>query len=60
MNKVFYIQYNVGRARYVVNYHNGIDAHKDGSPFFGIKIFNNKPLLNKCVTNLKAEGYEQQ
>ena len=27
--KTFNLMYNVGKAKYVVNYHNGIKKHKD-------------------------------
>lgn len=32
---------NVGMAKYVVNYHDGEKKHKDGSPFYDIKILEN-------------------
>ena len=40
--KTFNLMYNVGKAKYVVNYHNGIKKHKDDSPFYDIGIFKNK------------------
>ena len=40
--KNFYIRYNIGKSKYVVNYHNGERLHSDGSPFYDIEIFKNK------------------
>jgi hypothetical protein len=31
MNKEYYTMQNVGKCKYVVNYHDGIKLHKDGS-----------------------------
>jgi hypothetical protein len=55
--KKFYIQYGISKAKYLVNFHNGISKHNDGSEFFDIKIFKNKKLLNKFINNLTSEGY---
>lgn len=56
--KTFYIQYNVGKTKYLVNYHNGIKTHNDGSAFFDIAIFKNKNSLASFVTKLLKAGYE--
>jgi len=55
--KQYYEQDNVGRAKYTVSEHNGIDTHKDGSPFFGIAIFSNKKKKQKYVKELIKQGY---
>lgn len=55
--KKYYIQNNIGKAKYVVNYHNGIAKHYDGSEFFDITIFKNKIKLNKFVKELKKDGF---
>lgn len=52
--------YNVGSAKYVVNYHDGVKTHKDGSPFFDIAIFQNKIKFNKFISELKNNGYAVQ
>lgn len=57
--KQYNIQYNIGKVKYVVNFHDGISTHKDGSSFFGIAIFRNKRKMNKYITNLKKEGYAE-
>jgi hypothetical protein len=58
--KQFNIQYNIGKSKYVINYHNGIKTHTDKSPFFDIAIFKNKVKLNKFVNGLINEGYSQK
>ena len=55
--KDYYRQDNIGKCKYTVNFHNGIDKHKDGSKFYSIKIFKNKPSLFKFINKLKKEGY---
>jgi len=55
--KTFNLMCNVGSSKYVVNYHNGMSTHKDGSPFFDIKIFKNKTKMNNFLLDLKAQGY---
>lgn len=55
--KTFYLMYNIGKAKYTINYHDGVKTHKDGSPFFGIYIFKNKVKFNSKIKELKADGY---
>lgn len=55
--KVYNIQYGIGRAKYVLNYHDGIKKHSDGSPFFDIKIFKNKDKLTRYISGLASLGY---
>lgn len=56
--KIYYIQNNIGRAKYVVSFHNGIKTHKDGSRFFDIEVFKNKMKLNTFVKELENNGYK--
>ena len=51
--KRYYTQTNIGRARYVVNFHDGVKAHPDGSPFYGIGIFSNKRQLQAFIRGLE-------
>jgi hypothetical protein len=55
--KSFREKMNVGRARYVVSFHDGIKKHQDGSKFFDIRIFKNKVVKNRFVKELMASGY---
>ena len=55
--KVFYVQNNIGRAKYVVNYHDGIKKHEDGSEFYNIAIFKNKDKLGTFIMGLIFNGY---
>ena len=57
--KTFYIQHNVGNCKYVVNFHDGIKLHKDGSPFFDITIFNNKTRLDNFTKTLLKTGFKE-
>lgn len=54
---LFNIQYNIGKAKYVVNHHDGHSTHNDGSKFFGIAIFSNKRKFEKFVKELRNQGY---
>jgi len=51
--------YNIGKVKYVINYHNGIDKHNDGSDFFGIYTFHNKRKFEAKIKALKNDGYIQ-
>jgi len=56
--KTYYIQFNIGRAKYVVNFCTGERFHPDGSLFFDLEIFKNKKELNKFETELIKSGYK--
>ena len=58
--KTFNQKYSVGKAKYVVNFHDGVKTHKDGSPFYDIAIFKNKPDLAKFIKQLESEGYDHE
>ena len=55
--KRFNTMSNIGRAKYVVNYHDGIKKHNDGSDFFDMAIFKNKKKLNAFINDLYRDGY---
>jgi len=55
--RTFYQRDNIGKAKYTVSYHDGESTHKDGSPFYGIAIFKNKPTLAAFIKDLKKQGY---
>ena len=57
--KLYYIQFNIGKSKYVVNFHNGLENHSDGSPFFDCRIFRNKIKLNKFIRELAISGYKE-
>ena len=58
--KCYYIQNNIGKAKYTVNFHDGIKQHKDKSPFFDVKIFKNKEILDNFIAILKEQGYKEK
>ena len=55
----YYILYRVGKAKYIVNFHDGEKLHPDGSEFFDIAIFSNKNRMNIFVNELKRKGYKE-
>jgi len=55
--KKFNIRNNIGKAKYVVNFHNGVKQHKDGSEFFDVAIFKNRKKLIKFTANLVKNNY---
>ncbi len=55
--KTFNETQNVGKAKYVVNYHDGVKVHHDGSPFFDIAIFSSLAKKDQFVRKLKSLGF---
>jgi len=55
--KTFNIMYNIGKVKYVVNFHDGIKTHNDGSIFFDIRCFKNKIKMNDYIKSLLKENY---
>jgi hypothetical protein len=62
MSKIYNMQLNVGKVKYVVNFHDGVKTHLDGSPFFDIKTFKARQRrdLEKFERNLIDQGYSRQ
>ena len=58
--KRFNQQSGIGKSKYVVNYHDGVKKHKDGSDFFDIKIFKNKPELEAFKKDLVSKGFVKE
>lgn len=56
--KFYNTMYGVGKAKYLVNYHDGVKTHNDGSPFFDVTIFKNKIKLAKFIKELKLNGFK--
>lgn len=56
--KLYNIMFGVGKAKYVVNYHDGVKKYNDGSRFYDTKLFSNKLEMNKFIKFLKKEGYK--
>ena len=59
MNKKYYVQYNIGNSKYVLNYHDGFRKHPDGSDSMLIEIFKNKIKLRDKIKALQKEGYKE-
>lgn len=55
--KTYNLSFNIGRSKYVVNFHDGVKTHKDGSPFYDIAIYSNKRKMEAFVRRLQKLGY---
>jgi hypothetical protein len=55
--KHFYIMPNVGKVKFLLNIHDGIKTHDDGSPFYDIKSFKSSKKLTEFTDNLFKKGY---
>lgn len=55
--KTAYITHGIGRSKYVINYHDGIKCHDDGSPFFDVRTFTNQEKANIFYKQLADAGY---
>ena len=58
--KRYNIRLNVGKAKYTISFHDGKKKHNDGSDFFDMKIFKNKPDFEKYEKELKSKGYVKE
>lgn len=58
--KTFSTMQNVGSAKYVVNFHDGVKTHSDSSPFFDTRIFKSKKARDRFTRGLLRAGYQQQ
>lgn len=58
--KSFNVQRNIGQAKYVVNHHDGVKTHSDGSKFYDVSIFHNKPELENFTQDLKSRDYTDE
>jgi len=58
--KSFYQMDNVGKSKYTISKYDGKSTHKDGSPFYDIKIFSNKSDLEKYKNTLIKLGYVEE
>ena len=54
--KNYYVQFGIGKCRYVVNFHDGVKTHADGSEFYDVRIFGNKRDLSAFVAELRLAG----
>ena len=55
--KRYNVKQNIGKSKFVVDFHDGKKKHRDGSDFFDMKIFNNKKDLEKFEKELKTKGF---
>jgi hypothetical protein len=61
--KLFYEQYNIGKVKYLISYHDGIKKHDDGSDFYDVATFKNKKeftdFKNVLINNGYKDGYKE-
>lgn len=57
--KLYHVQYCIGKAKYVVSYHDGFKKHSDGSDFFDVAIFKSRKAMHLFVMRLHDEGYNE-
>lgn len=55
--KRFNTMCNIGKVKYVVNFHDGEKKHSDGSDFFDIATFKNKKKMEIFAKGLLKNGY---
>ena len=58
--KTYKVQSGIGKSKHTVSFHDGKKKHKDGSPFYDIKIFKNQTDLKTFTTNLVKKGYRTE
>ena len=58
--KRFNTNYGVGKSIFVVNYHDGVKKHKDGSDFFDVQIFKNQKDLEAFKKDLVSKGFVKE
>ena len=57
--KTFNTQTNIGKCKYIINFHDGIKTHADGSIFFDLNILNTKKDFQARKKQLLNQGYTQ-
>jgi hypothetical protein len=60
MKKLYTTQENIGAVKYVVNHHDGVKQHKDGSAFYDINTFTAKRLFKAFIKRLEKQGYKER
>lgn len=58
--KRYYIQNDIGKVKYVINFHDGVKKHKDGSDFYDIMTFKNKKDLENFEQSLLKKNYKRK
>jgi hypothetical protein len=55
--RIYQDNYQIGKTRHSVSFHDGIKVHKDGSPFFDLQIFSKRKEKEKFIRGLENIGY---
>ncbi len=49
----------IGSGRWIVNFHDGVKTHPDGSDFYDVAIFRNKRKMSAFIKELTSKGYKE-
>ena len=58
--KIFTVVHDTVRRRYYISFHDGVQVHKDGSPFYDLRIVKNKKDLKLFTNKLLTNGYKER
>ena len=58
--KTYRYMFTCGKARHILNWHDGSTKNGDGSPFYSMKICGNKRELAKMLKVLEGQGYIEE
>jgi hypothetical protein len=58
--KVYRTKMNIGKTKYVVDFHDGKSTHKDGSEFYDTRGFKNKEDFEDFQKKLRGQGYTEE
>jgi hypothetical protein len=58
-NKYYYLQYGIGKSKYVISFWDGIKRHKDNSEMLDVSIFSNKKDVDAFQNELLDKGYKR-
>ena len=56
--KTYNIRHNVGRAEFLVSFHDGEKKHEDGSKFDDVRLFKSIKALNDFIKTLQEQDYK--
>jgi len=58
--KSYYTMDNIGNSKYSISFYDGKATHKDGSPFYDLRIFKNKKKYEASKKELQKQGYIEE
>jgi hypothetical protein len=58
-NDMVYKWMKYRRGCYLVDFHDGVKTHPDGSAFYDLRIAHNQKELKQCLNKLISQGYKE-